>query len=69
MYLYTTHCPKCQILQKKLDGKKLNYEVVEDVEEIRKKGTSVPMLIIKNENDNTEKVLNYFDAVKYINTL
>ena len=28
--LYTTHCPKCNVLEKKLDKKKIEYTLVDD---------------------------------------
>lgn len=30
--LYTTNCPKCKVLEAKLDEKKVSYEVVNDVD-------------------------------------
>ena len=32
--LYTTHCPKCEILAKKLTEKGVGFEVVTDVDEM-----------------------------------
>ena len=29
--LYTTHCPKCEVLKEKLDGKHLQYDEINDV--------------------------------------
>ena len=65
--LYTTGCPKCRILEKKLTDKNVEYEVICDAEKIKEKGTSVPMLEIVTEDVN--QVLNYYDAVKYVNSL
>lgn len=39
--LYTTHCPKCKVLEKKLNVKKITYEEVEDLDIISKKGISL----------------------------
>lgn len=45
--LYTTHCPKCKILKKKLDELNIEYDVVEDVDIMLKLGMSqVPILEI-----------------------
>ena len=45
--LYTTHCPQCSILEKKLQQKNINYEIVEDVTIMRKMGMlSAPNLVI-----------------------
>ena len=43
--LYTTHCPKCNILKAKLDAKQIPYEICEDIIEIKALGfTMVPIL-------------------------
>jgi len=36
--LYSTHCPKCNVLEKKMDKKHIEYEVVDDVNVMRSKG-------------------------------
>lgn len=43
--LYSTHCPKCNILEKKLKEKSITYTEVNDVNVMTEKGfTTVPML-------------------------
>nr|WP_270249272.1 hypothetical protein [Coprococcus catus] len=43
--LYTTHCPKCSVLEKKLSAKNINYSEVTDEEIMAKKGfDAVPIL-------------------------
>lgn len=43
--LYSTHCPKCKILEKKLKDKGVPYSEINDANEMIKKGfTEVPML-------------------------
>lgn len=43
--LYSTHCPKCNVLTKKLNAKNIVYEEITDVDLMEEKGfTSVPML-------------------------
>ena len=43
--LYTTHCPRCNVLEKKLQQKNISYEEVNDVEIMEEKGyLSVPVL-------------------------
>lgn len=65
--LYTTGCPKCRILEKKLTDKKVEYQVVCDPEKIKAKGNAVPMLEIID--GDSSKVLNYYEAVKFVNSL
>ena len=63
--LYTTHCPKCRILEKKLQDKKVEYDTVEDIEEMKKIGIStVPVLSVSDKGN-----LQYLDAVKFVNAL
>lgn len=60
--LYSTGCPKCKVLEAKLDSKKIKYNVVSDVSIMESKGfMSVPMLEINGE------VMNFKKAVDWIN--
>lgn len=60
--LYTTHCPKCKILENKLKSKNITYITEEDVEKMLSLGMSeVPYLQVGKE---------FFDfgaAVRWIN--
>ena len=43
--LYSTHCPKCSVIEKKLKQKNISYEEVNDIEKMKEKGyLSVPIL-------------------------
>lgn len=43
--LYSTHCPKCNVLEKKLKQKNILYKEVNDIEKMKEKGyLSVPIL-------------------------
>lgn len=43
--LFSTHCPKCCVLEKKLQQKNISYEEVNDIDVMKKKGyLSVPVL-------------------------
>lgn len=43
--LYSTHCPKCNVLEKKLKQKNIPYEEINDIEIMKEKGyLSVPVL-------------------------
>ena len=45
--LFTTGCPRCEVLKKKLEQKNIQYEEVNDVEVMRGKGyLTVPILEI-----------------------
>lgn len=45
--LYSTNCPKCKVLQQKLDAKHIKYEKVTDVDQMQTLGIlSVPVMEI-----------------------
>lgn len=59
--LYSTHCPKCNVLESKLKQKGINYNENNDVELMEQKGfLSVPKL----EVDGV--VYDFKEAVKWI---
>lgn len=59
---YSTGCPKCRILKKKLDEKGIQYETCSDEERMIVLGlTEVPALGIEGN------ILSFTDAVKWIN--
>ena len=59
--LYTTNCPKCEILKEKLDSKNITYEVCSDIKIMVAKGfRSAPILEVDN------KVLTFLEAVNWI---
>lgn len=69
--MLTTHCPKCEILKKKMDAKGLDYEEIDDVEKIKEYGVdAVPVLILTEVEGRTGTTkLNYREAVQFINEI
>lgn len=62
--LYTTHCPLCSVLEKKLKAKNIDFVMVDDTSKILELGfNSVPVLQID------DKFLTFTDANNYINSL
>ena len=62
--LYSTHCPRCVVLEKKLKQKEIDYNEVNDVSIMGKKGfLSVPMLEVDG------KVMDFKEANDWINKL
>ena len=62
--LYTVHCPKCNVLEKKLTSKNISFKVDEDLEEMMEKGfTSAPMLEVNGE------IYDFGQAIKWINSI
>lgn len=59
---YSTGCPKCRILKKKLDEKGIQYEICSDEEQMIGLGlTEVPAMEVKGN------ILSFTEAVKWIN--
>lgn len=64
MILYSTGCPKCNVLKAKLKQKNVDYIENNNVDEMQKMGiTTVPMLMINSD------LLDFVEAVEYINSL
>ena len=62
--LYTTHCPKCKVLETKLNQKKLSYTIVDNVDEITGMGImSVPVLEVNGNR------MDFVTANNWINKL
>lgn len=59
---YTTGCPKCQVLKKKLDDRKIIYILNSSVDEMLKLGiTQVPMLSIDGQ------LKNFKESIEWVN--
>lgn len=62
--MYSTGCPKCRVLEAKLNAKGIEYTVCNDVVEMERLGFStVPVLSVDGQN------YEFSEAVKYINEL
>lgn len=60
--LYSTHCPKCIILEKKLQQNDIKYVEINDVDIMQEKGfLQMPML----EVDNI--MMDFVEANKWLN--
>lgn len=59
--LYTTGCPRCGVLKKKLDETKIAYTVIDDVDEMLKLGLrSAPALEVDG------KLMGFAEAIRYV---
>lgn len=73
--VYSLGCPKCIVLEMKLKQNSIKYERITDVDAVQNFGKehkiySLPLLEIIDEEDNKDSiVLNFTDAIRYINTL
>ena len=60
--LYSTGCPKCQVLKKKLESANIKYTLNNNVEEMQEKGFyQVPVLGVD------DKYLDFKEANEWIN--
>ena len=59
--LYSTGCPKCNVLKRKLDEKNIKYEIVDDIDKMQEKGfTSAPMLEVDGS------IFDFSDAIIWL---
>lgn len=59
--LYSTHCPKCKLLEKQLNKQNIEYKVIDDKDVMIAKGfQSAPKLEINGE------ILDYTMALKWV---
>ena len=68
--LYSTGCPRCNILKKKLDAAEINYTVVEDMSEIERvcnelKVDMLPILEVEI-NEEMSQFMEFPQAVKWV---
>lgn len=62
--LYSTHCPKCLVLEKKLKQKGIYFEEVYDIDVMQAKGfLSAPMLEVD------EVIMDFSTANKWISEM
>jgi glutaredoxin len=62
--LYSTHCPRCNVLEKKLRQKNISYEEITDVNIMEQKGyLTVPILEVDGKN------MDFKTANDWINSL
>ena len=60
--LYTTHCPKCNVLETKLKSKNIEFEICEDIDLMLSKGLQqAPYLEVDNE------LMDFSNAIKWVN--
>lgn len=61
--LYTTHCPKCIILEKKLQDRNIEYQVCDDIDLMLSKGMQeAPYLEVEEK-----ELMNFTKAIKWVN--
>lgn len=62
--LYTTHCPKCNVLQQKLNSKNIEFEICDDIDYMLSLNIQqAPYLEVDN------KLMDFSKAIKWINEI
>ena len=62
--LYSTNCPRCSVLEKKLSSANISYKLVTDADlMVEKSFTSVPMLEVDG------KVMDFKSAIEWVNNM
>ena len=60
--LYSTKCPRCHVLERKLSTSNIEYELVEDEDLMIKKGfVESPMMEVDDE------IMNFKKAIEWVN--
>lgn len=60
--LYSTNCPKCMVLEKKLDAARISYDMVTDEDVMIEKGFMTAPILEVDGN-----AMDFGDAVKWVN--
>lgn len=61
--LFTTHCPKCEVLASKLKTRNIPYTIVDNTDELIALGfTQSPMLKV------SDQTFGFVDAIKWVNS-
>ena len=64
--LYTIGCPKCKILETKLNQKNIPHTICDDRDIMNEMGfDKMPMLFV--EGANNDVTMNYAEAIKWVN--
>ena len=61
--LYSTGCPKCKVLETKLQKKSIEYSTCSDVDEMLANGIKAAPALQLEDNS----ILNFTDAVRWVN--
>ena len=64
--LYSTGCPKCKVLEKKMESKNMDFVIETNIDPLIEMGfMSVPVLYNKSKNE----YLNFTEAVNFVNNI
>ena len=66
--LYSTHCPKCRVLEQKMKQQNIEFTVIDDVDSVVEYGTnhnikSAPILDVDGKAYEFMQALNYIKEI------
>lgn len=65
MTLFSTNCPQCKVLEKKLEQKGIQFEITNDIEELIKMGIKRAPILKTDDG----QYLDFSNAIKYVNDM
>lgn len=68
MKLYTTHCPKCKVIERKLEAKGIEYEEVTDIDKIIEVASTIGVNSAPLLETDDGKVLDFMEANRLLNS-
>jgi len=68
MKLYTTHCPKCKVIERKLEAKGIEYEEVTDMDKIIEVASTIGVNSAPLLETDDGKVLDFMEANRLLNS-
>lgn len=69
--LFTTHCPKCKVIEGKIEKAGLPVEICEDMDELRRVdpgAETVPRLLAQNEGEKPV-MMDFAAAAAFLNAI
>jgi glutaredoxin len=63
MTLFSTNCPQCKVLEKKLEQKGLSFEITNDIQELIDLGIKRAPILKTDDG----QYLDFSNAIKYVN--
>ena len=67
--LYGTHCPKCKVIEKKLQMKGIPFNIIDDEDSVREFCEEKDMRELPLIEDDNGDVYNFVEANKLISSL
>ena len=63
MILFSTNCPQCKVLEKKLEQKGIKFEITNDIQELLDLGIKRAPILKTDDG----QYLDFSNAIKYVN--